>query len=227
MDRKNFFKNGLKDMAEDLLKTPLGKLVDQQLQSLSNLLAPEWLNDRLLSDHDPGSSENKILPLPAQLENHMHSRPPGAIVEVEKFNQACTRCNDCILACPHGALFNLGPYSGPVMDPNRYPCYLCEDWPCIKACETGALTDLPKNTYPAFGMAVLLQDNCLNAPESRNKRNASSRREPYCRSCLKSCPIEAVSLTKEKLPEFEDFCTGCGLCAQACPAEPVAIHIVV
>jgi Na+-translocating ferredoxin:NAD+ oxidoreductase RNF subunit RnfB len=87
--------------------------------------------------------------------------------------------------------------------------------------------ELPADIYPGFGMAVLLQDKCLNDPESRKSRNASQKREPYCRGCVKSCPIEAVSLTKEKLPEFEDFCTGCGLCVQTCPTDPKAIHIVV
>ncbi len=227
MDRRNFFSNGIKGIVGEALRTPLGNLLDRQLHSLSNLLAPEWLDNRILDNSGENTSRENLDPEAPLKGKKIFPRPPGALQSAAKFNKACTRCNDCIIACPHSILFNLSPISGPVFDPEIFPCHLCEDWPCIEACETGALQPLGSDTYPKFGEAVLIEDNCLNTPENRINRGAAKKRESYCKSCVTSCPVEAVVLNKEKLPAFEEYCTGCGLCVRACPVDPRAIKIIV
>ena len=70
-------------------------------------------------------------------------RPPGAIAETD-FLEACTRCGDCARACPHDAIREAPARMReaertPFIDPHRSPCLMCEELPCIAACETGAL----------------------------------------------------------------------------------------
>src|SRR5256885_3395681 len=65
-------------------------------------------------------------------------RPPGAVVE-ELFLDRCTRCGDCLPACPYGSIKKDVATGYPVIFANESPCYLCEDFPCIAACETEAL----------------------------------------------------------------------------------------
>ena len=71
-------------------------------------------------------------------------RPPYALNELE-FLLACTRCDKCIEACPHDVIFPLPARRGarvtgtPAMNLLNKGCHLCEDWPCVTACEPGAL----------------------------------------------------------------------------------------
>ena len=71
-------------------------------------------------------------------------RPPYAQDELE-FLLACTRCDKCIEACPHGVIFKLPARLGmqvtgtPALDLINKACHLCEDWPCVEACEPKAL----------------------------------------------------------------------------------------
>lgn len=222
MDRRTFFSSGLKELLGDLFHSPVGRIIDHRLEKLTQALAP-FENEELITESQfafdyssGGEGEKRILP-----------RPPGALADPGAFRQACTLCGDCIAACPYGTLYSLSGRSGPILDPNYISCDLCSDYPCIRACKEGALRPLPKGVYPKFGQALLLAENCLNHSATRErKRNSGVKRVPYCRECKKSCPIdEALQMNTRKMPLFTEACTGCGLCAQACPALPRAIEI--
>ncbi len=228
MQRKDFFKNGIKDISKEILKSPLGSIVDHQLTALANLLSPEWLPDKVQQvPIDPDEDPMKALARNAPGPVIRMPRPPGALPKRAEFQKKCTQCNDCILACPHGAIISVGPFSGPVMDPNLFPCHLCEDYPCIKACETGALLPLPEDTIPKMGQAVLMEGHCRNYNRFSGKESAAEKKTA-CKECVTACPVpKAVKLnTKTKLPEFADHCAGCGLCVKACPAVPLALRVV-
>ena len=150
-------------------------------------------------------------------------RPPGAIAEEDAFLTACERCPHCADACPHSAITFLGPAEGklegsPVMHPAESPCHWCTDMPCIAGCPTEAL-DFPIETelsslHP-IGIATIDADACLLAQGI------------LCDTCAIRCPthIKAIRM-KDRHPVLDtDLCTGCGLCAYHCEAEPGAIQI--
>ena len=148
-------------------------------------------------------------------------RPPGALTE-EAFLAACTRCDECVKACPHWAIRKAGPELGvsiagtPIMLPHESPCLMCHDWPCIAACEPGALSMPEEGTLLSVGTAVVNEARCYMAMG-----------QP-CDYCAKHCPEKpkaiAIGAPGEKPAVFADRCTGCGICAQICPAD--AIHCV-
>ena len=223
MERKKFFTDGLKILGRDLWKSPVGKILDRRLNNFANLLAPEGLDHLLanLPDQTAGSagyagSEQSRIP-------HEFARPPGALPDSTDFDRACTRCGDCVIACPYGVIFTLGGASGPLIDPNSVACQLCADTPCITACDEGALNPLPPDSVPKFGQAGLVPGACLNEADNRKK---ISGRKKYCRESEKACPIpDVITYSKKKVPGFADHCTGCGQCIPACPAESVAIRV--
>lgn len=203
MDRKEFFTKGLRDLYKQASETAFGGAVDKQLQGLSNFL-------------DPRGLESQPRPAQADEDEEVYCRPPGAVSDQEKFSKLCTSCGDCIIACPHGALFSPGKELGPLFAPNYSACRLCDDYPCISACETGALVSLG-DELPGFGRAVLREAGCLNYSSPKKT----------CRVCEQECPVEdTVIFNKHKLPEFADTCTGCGICRAACPGEGDTIRIV-
>ena len=62
-------------------------------------------------------------------------RPPGA-VEESLFLERCTKCGDCVKACPYGSITLSQRDGTPEIFPDQHPCYLCHDFPCIASCGT-------------------------------------------------------------------------------------------
>lgn len=148
-------------------------------------------------------------------------RPPFAIPELE-FLLACTRCNACIEACPHDVIFPLAARLGvdvvntPALDLLKKGCHLCEDWPCVNACEVNALvfTEDESVKVNKFAIAEINEDLCL--PFSG----------PECGACIHACLIEgALQLIQEKPVINQDLCVGCALCRDACVVEEKAVSI--
>ena len=144
-------------------------------------------------------------------------RPPYAISEIE-FLLACTRCNECIKACPHEVLFPLASRLGadvvgtPAMDLLHKGCHLCEDWPCVEACEPRAL---------------LKSDNDLKlARLDINKEVCLPYQGPECGVCESACVVEGALVFEMNRPVInEEKCTGCAMCREACITDPAAVDI--
>ena len=226
MNRRSFFQSGIKEIFSHLWKSPAGQLVDRQLQALANLLAPQGLDYYISQSHPlkrsldaaKDNSEIDLVKVNKSRNSPPNStcfpRPPGSLATEKDFDEACTRCGDCRTACPYGAIQG-DKDSGPFLDPNVIACHLCLDYPCIEACQEGALQPLSPNSLPSLGRAQLYPELCLNHKDPKS-----------CELCQKNCPVpSAIKYDRKGLPEFTDYCTGCGLCRATCPTIPVAIEI--
>lgn len=159
-------------------------------------------------------------------------RPPFAINEIE-FLLGCTRCTDCIDACPQQLIFALSTKMGakfagtPALDLLNNSCLLCEDWPCVTACtphvlvhtieesdEKNDTTKINDITLPKLARASINTERCL--PFSG----------PECGACIDSCPIDGALTLDITRPVINDeLCTGCAICRENCITEPKAINI--
>ncbi|MAE77173.1 MAG: hypothetical protein CMJ85_09920 [Planctomycetes bacterium] len=144
------------------------------------------------------------------------SRPPGAVAGRE-FLTLCTKCNDCVTACPAWAIRVAGDNEAepgyPMLEPSLAACAVCEDpVPCIAACETGALVSTPRESI-RLGLAVLDVDRCV-VPRGEE-----------CDFCVSYCPVpEQAIRMSEAGPLIVDWgCVGCGMCAVMCPEEALSI----
>jgi len=139
----------------------------------------------------------KILEKPGWL------RPPGAAPE-DLFLERCTKCGDCIDACPHDAIESLMVQETPGIYPGETPCQLCEGFPCILACETEALMPLHNLYDVRMGVAKV----------SRNVCTAGNG----CNACVSKCPTGAISMDFVVLlvAVDESLCVGCGVCQYIC-----------
>jgi len=144
-------------------------------------------------------------------------RPPGAVAEGQ-FLSSCTRCGDCITACPPKAIRIAPPEAGerragtPYIDAIHQACVMCTDTPCITACEPGVLRmDLP------LKMATVRIDPVACLPYQGQP----------CSMCIDHCPVEgALSTDDMKRPVIDStVCTGCGVCMQVCPAPRNAVEL--
>ena len=142
------------------------------------------------------------------------SRPPGA---TSRFLELCTKCNDCVQACPAWAIRVARedePDAGfPVLEPNTTACALCDDpVPCIAACATAALVATPRKSV-RLGLARLDAERCL-----------VPRGQP-CDLCVVHCPVpdDAIRMTETGPLIVGAGCTGCGLCVVMCPERALAV----
>jgi ferredoxin-type protein NapG len=158
-------------------------------------------------------------------------RPPGTQGE-DDFLTHCIGCGRCIEACPYAAIHVASHTAGlavgtPVLDARRQACRLCEDFPCVSACPTGALRDIVARTDVRMGTAVIDDELCIAI-------NAGIR----CEVCYRSCPLINQAIDIELRPREGDSthvifapvidaeqCVGCGLCVERCVVSDPAVAI--
>ncbi len=148
-------------------------------------------------------------------------RPPGAISE-KAFLQACTRCEECIHACPKDAIqrapkkFGFLIHNTPYIDAMRTPCVMCTELPCISACPDEALLPVQELTDVSMGYAIL------------DKKKCQAYGDTFCQQCVIDCPVPgAIHQVDDKPIIDKNICTGCGVCMRSCSTVniPLAIKI--
>ncbi|MEN6575226.1 MAG: 4Fe-4S dicluster domain-containing protein [Phycisphaerales bacterium] len=153
-------------------------------------------------------------------------RPPGAVDE-PAFVGLCTRCGNCVRACPSGIIErDLGGngWAGlltPVLSFHRDYCR--EDCVrCAQACPSGALKRVPQAKKGAvrLGLPRVDMSLCLLGEDRE------------CSLCRSRCPYDAVRYVFSEAdytltPQIDpDKCNGCGACEAACPTSPHKAIIV-
>ncbi|MGH7529508.1 MAG: 4Fe-4S dicluster domain-containing protein [Gemmatimonadales bacterium] len=148
-------------------------------------------------------------------------RPPGAAPEVA-FVAACTRCGDCVAACPVHAIRTTPSSAGlaagtPYIDPALQACIVCADMPCARSCATGALT-VPADGWNTVHMGILRLD-----PE-----RCITFHDQACGVCARACPVgeRALALDERGRPVLKpEGCVGCGVCVTACVTVPSSLKL--
>lgn len=139
--------------------------------------------------------------------------PPYSI-DADKFADICTRCGDCIVACPEGILEIPERSRLPIVNFAKGACTFCEA--CVDACEPKALV---KGAGAPWAMKAAITSNCL------------SFQKVACRACADFCEMRAIRfhlrLGGQSIPDLDsEACTGCGACLVACPNGSIEMREV-
>jgi len=160
-------------------------------------------------------------------------RPPFALEEWQ-FLELCTRCDQCLAACPHEVLFPLPARLGrrvertPAMNLLHKGCHLCADWPCVDACETGALALPPPSATAPEGEAAEPPPPPRLALAGIDTAACLPYLGPECGACADACPLPGALRWHGPRPSIEpERCVGCALCREACIVEPKAVRLAV
>lgn len=182
-------------------------------------------------------------------------RPPGALEE-KRFLASCIKCGQCIQVCPFHSLKLLDLSAGidmgtPVIDPLRRGCYLCDLFPCILCCPSGAL-DPQVQEISDVHMGIAWVNDIEKCWAKKNKRVSKrvlenivehgnkteleqefnqkllKQTDTVCRLCEQLCPIpekdRPLAIRIENgTPLIGTKCVGCGVCAEVCPETIIEI----
>lgn len=137
--------------------------------------------------------------------------PPWA-GDAQGFLERCTRCGDCIGACPVG-LLALGADGYPAPQFDRLACRLCGE--CVAACVPRALDR--SDGRAVFAHVAQIGVGCL------------ALQGVECRVCGEACEVAAIAfrprLRGVAQPAIDaSRCNGCGACAVVCPSHAVALR---
>lgn len=127
-----------------------------------------------------------------------------------QFSTGCTRCGDCLAACPEQILVN-GEGGFPTVDFQLGECTFCGD--CVAACKEPLFR--PASETP-WQYKASIAANCL------------ANSQVYCQRCQDSCEPRAIrfipTLGRVPTPVIElDSCNGCGACVQDCPVGSIKV----
>lgn len=144
-------------------------------------------------------------------------RPPWALPEAE-FLARCTRCADCVDACPSRLLVKgSGGFPEADFTPGRAPegCTFCGE--CRHVCLPAALHEVDGRA--PWSLRAHITGDCL------------ASRQVVCYTCRESCPTHAIHFQLAAggiaLPLLDAAtCTGCGACLADCPGQAICIQSV-
>ncbi|NNG13319.1 MAG: ferredoxin-type protein NapF [Halobacteria archaeon] len=142
-------------------------------------------------------------------------RPPWSQAE-DEFVENCTRCGDCISACPQHIL-DKGRGGFPQVDFSRGECLFCGE--CVQACKVGVLAGWSPqgDSSAAWSIRASIGDRCL------------AQRGVECRSCRDQCDTAAISFRLVAggvaQPQLDRAtCNGCGACYSVCPVQAIELN---
>jgi ferredoxin-type protein NapF len=138
-------------------------------------------------------------------------RPPWALAEAQ-FVAVCTRCGDCVRACPQSIL-RLASNGFPEINFARGACTFCAA--CSAACTAGALPRLAADALP-WNLKAEVGPGCL------------AHQGVLCAVCREQCAAGAITLQRAParvpVPRVSaGACTGCGACYAPCPAHAIRL----
>jgi len=166
-------------------------------------------------------------PGPGQVAPQGLIRPPGALPEMD-FIARCSRCGECMAACPTNTLQPIWLDAGfmglfsPGLNLRRSYCSP-ECRMCGEVCPTDAIRRLSpdERIWAKTGTAVIFRRKCLAWEQQKS-----------CMVCDEVCPYKAVEFRKEPgnpvpVPQVrEEECAGCGYCEHFCPVQNQSAIVV-
>jgi ferredoxin-type protein NapG len=224
-ERRDFFSDAMKEVL-----SPFAGIIERKINPMLEAIQAIPDEAERLTKMNFGmldQPQNRSVPLSVRKSKppERYLRPPGAMAP-EAFESVCSRCGNCVEACPADAIkLDVNGLSGegfPYIVAAEAPCVVCDDLSCMKSCPTGALK-LVDRLQIKIGTAKVDHATCLRD------------RGENCTLCVDACPITAddaghlaaitINAITGKVIVRKNICVGCGLCESRCPTEPRSIIV--
>ena len=137
-------------------------------------------------------------------------RPPW-LKSPLSFTEQCTRCGDCLKACPE-SIIQVGDGGFPEIDFRLGECTFCGD--CAKSCKEELFFD--SESQKPWHYTAEIQSNCF------------AKNQVSCQSCQDVCDQRAIRFAPQLGSVSQPIinmveCNGCGACVSVCPASAIKV----
>ncbi|MDH0357302.1 ferredoxin-type protein NapF [Aeromonas caviae] len=133
-------------------------------------------------------------------------------VSWDEFVAGCTRCGDCLAACPEQILIK-GDGGFPTVDFHRGECTFCTE--CVSACQAPVFRPTIQTPWE---YVAHIEAGCL------------ATAQVFCQRCQDSCEQQAIRFSPRlgRVPTpgiHAESCNGCGACVADCPVGSISIGL--
>ena len=133
-------------------------------------------------------------------------------VSWDEFVAGCTRCGDCLAACPEQILI-MGDGGFPTVDFHRGECTFCTE--CVSACQAPVFRPTIQTPWE---YVAHIEAGCL------------ATAQVFCQRCQDSCEQQAIRFSPRlgRVPTpgiHAESCNGCGACVADCPVGSISIGL--
>ncbi|TXH94503.1 MAG: ferredoxin-type protein NapF [Pseudorhodobacter sp.] len=133
-------------------------------------------------------------------------------VSWDEFVAGCTRCGDCLAACPEQILIK-GDGGFPTVDFHRGECTFCTE--CFSACQAPVFRPTIQTPWE---YVAHIEAGCL------------ATAQVFCQRCQDSCEQQAIRFSPRlgRVPTpgiHAESCNGCGACVADCPVGSISIGL--
>ncbi|MDH1840251.1 MULTISPECIES: ferredoxin-type protein NapF [Aeromonas] len=133
-------------------------------------------------------------------------------VSWDEFVAGCTRCGDCLAACPEQILIK-GDGGFPTVDFHRGECTFCTE--CVSACQAPVFRPTIQTPWE---YVAHIEAGCL------------ATAQVFCQRCQDSCEQQAIRFSPRlgRVPPpgiHAESCNGCGACVADCPVGSISIGL--
>ncbi len=151
------------------------------------------------------------------------------MVSSELFTDQCSRCAECIDACPEG-IIEKGDGGFPSVNFNQGECTFCAE--CVEVCQEPVFRSTEESPWDWIakisesnqssaghgGMAVSLDGVCM------------AHQGVVCQSCKDVCDVRAIRMHYQTSAVAtpvvdQEACTGCGACVSVCPTKAIDMQL--
>ncbi|MBR1617132.1 4Fe-4S binding protein [bacterium] len=134
---------------------------------------------------------------------------PAGAKSSKEFKSKCLNCNLCVLNCPNKILRKADKlYPAPHIDYSkgeRHCSFYCNK--CSQVCPSGAIQKISLENKQKTKIATAkVSSNCMS-----------------CSSCVRKCPVGAMTFVDYMPVVDENKCIGCGMCKSVCPVGAISI----
>lgn len=222
---ERFSKIKTMEMVSEILEKDNNRLANEigRINSILNKIARNISFDKP-KEFNEDVTDLIIKEIESLVDNELQIEDIGDIIdinqpkrEIKVLNDKCIGCGACVGECPVNCIELEIP--SPIHIGEE--CVYCGK--CVETCPVEAI-DLYEELFYTQKDRIYFTRRMLEVPR-KGEVQVDHMICQSCGVCVNKCPVDALSLSKDKIEVDQDKCISCGECQSICPVKAIKLDI--